>query len=524
MDEASLSTKDRIITVKSSITGIGCVLKSHYLRYKIAYKIIPSILDRQYIFLNELQADPQCDLKEYINKEFFAEVWLSLVDYTKGNARAEKVIEYRNYISRHLPSYLNITNYQRFRLNMRFGQHLRQSINVLLNVKQRMAEMKQALLEQGVDPKIIEGLIFQDVTQTAKNFKMAISTRPTNMSLLPQNPQVEINAYNALRPVLDSYGTSYSFKKRSIYYDAKAQPENHFMAFVQLARLFETLGLPPFRCFSLRRSWSPGYVQIDSKILCQNILDIRWSNNIDKLNYWKQVVDLNAKHFKAQEENKLLRFRGTIQTDGVGVTVLKKRIDRQSSYTSTIKEADEKFKYISDLSAQEHKAVNGRCVAIDPGRRDLLFCVDEKYTVETPIKFRYTKQDQDKTRKSKKYYCNILQAMKSNNPAVFQAENALAENQSSSLEMEGYRRFLERLGQNYAVLDNLYGYTTTSSQNPQFMLRKLRLAAYFNKQRVDMQLINFLKQKFGKDAIFVLGNWSAPNARYHEPIRGIGLR
>ncbi|KAI7897312.1 uncharacterized protein EV154DRAFT_392771, partial [Mucor mucedo] len=63
----------------------------------------------KYIFLNELQADPQCDLKEYINKEFFAEVWLSLVDYTKGNARAEKVIKYRNYISRYLPSYLNIT-------------------------------------------------------------------------------------------------------------------------------------------------------------------------------------------------------------------------------------------------------------------------------------------------------------------------------------------------------------------------------------------------------------------------------
>ncbi|KAI7883370.1 uncharacterized protein EV154DRAFT_545503 [Mucor mucedo] len=377
---------------------------------------------------------------------------------------------------------------------MRFGQHLRQSINFLLNVKQRKAEMKQALLEQGVDPKIIEGLIFQDVTQTAKNFKMAISTRPTNMTLLPQNSQVEINAYNALRPVLDSYG-------KSIYYDAKAQPENHFMAFVQLAPLFETLGLSPFRCFPLRRSWSPGYVQIDN---------IRWSNNIDKLEYWKQV-------------NKLLRFRGTIQTDGVGITVLKKRIDRQSSYTSTIKEADEKFKYISDLSTQEHKAVNGRCVAIDPGRRDLLFCVDEKSTVETPIKFRYTKQDQDKTRKSKKYR-NILQEMKSNNPAVYQAENALAENQSSSLEMEAYRCFLERLGQNYAVLDDLYGYTTTSSQNPQFMLRKLRLAAYFNKQRVDMQLINSLKQKFGKDAIFVLGNWSAPNARYHEPIRDIGLR
>ncbi|KAI7888362.1 uncharacterized protein EV154DRAFT_394621, partial [Mucor mucedo] len=100
---------------------------------------------------------------------------------------------------------------------------------------------------------------------------------------------------------------------------------------------------------------------------------------------------------------------------------------------------------------------------------------------------------------------------------VYQVENVLAENPSSSLEIEGYRCFLERLGQNYAFLDNFYGYTTTSSQNPQFMLRKLRLAACFNKQSADMQLINSLKQKFGQDAIFVLGNWSAPNALYHEP-------
>ncbi|KAI7879204.1 uncharacterized protein EV154DRAFT_568744 [Mucor mucedo] len=275
---------------------------------------------------------------------------------------------------------------------------------------------------------------------------MAINTRPTSMNLLPQNSRVETNECNALRPVLNSY----SFKKHSIYYDAKAQSKSHFMAFVHLARLFETLGLSSFRCFSLRRSWSPGYVQSI------------------------QVVDLNANPFKAQEENKLLRFCGIIQTDRAG-----------------------RFK------TQEHQDVNGRCVAIDLGRRDLLFCVDEKATVEIPSNFGHTKQDQDRTRISKKY-SNILQVICSNNPTVYQAENVLAENQNSSL--------------------NYYGYTTTFSQNPQLMLRKLRLAAYFNKQRADMQLINSLKQKFGKDAIFVLGSWSAPNALYHEPIRDMRLR
>ncbi|KAG1195634.1 hypothetical protein G6F70_008088 [Rhizopus microsporus] len=28
----------------------------------------------------------------------------------------------------------------------------------------------------------------------------------------------------------------------------------------------------------------------------------------------------------------------------------------------------------------------------------------------------------------------------------------------------------------------------------------------------------------GEDAVFVMGNWPAPHARYHEPIRGLGFR
>ncbi|ORE08175.1 hypothetical protein BCV72DRAFT_324652, partial [Rhizopus microsporus var. microsporus] len=53
---------------------------------------------------------------------------------------------------------------------------------------------------------------------------------------------------------------------------------------------------------------------------------------------------------------------------------------------------------------------------------------------------------------------------------------------------------------------------------------KIRLSAYFNKQRADQKLIQGLRVKFEEDAVFVMGNWSAPHARYHELIRGLGFR
>ncbi|KAJ2125315.1 hypothetical protein IW147_000961, partial [Coemansia sp. RSA 720] len=54
--------------------------------------------------------------------------------------------------------------------------------------------------------------------------------------------------------------------------------------------------------------------------------------------------------------------------------------------------------------------------------------------------------------------------------------------------------------------------------------RKLRLSTYINRQRADQKLVSRLRKKFSPNAIFVMGNWSAPMARYHEPIRGKGWR
>jgi hypothetical protein len=95
------------------------------------------------------------------------------------------------------------------------------------------------------------------------------------------------------------------------------------MAFYQLAHLFEALRLPIFNYFPLRRTLTSGYTTIDSKILCQNILERRWTNGINKMNLWAKIINMNSAALKPQELG-VLRFCGTIQTDGVCIIVLKK--------------------------------------------------------------------------------------------------------------------------------------------------------------------------------------------------------
>ena len=355
---SSLAPGDRILAVKSSVDGIGWndlhreTLESFVERVHTTTMHAYSF--SKFIFLRELQ-DMNFRIQEYINKDFFKEVWLSLVNYSRGRARARLIIEYRELINRHLVDYLAITNYQRpdfvyaqqsaiiegtkiytayaNNVHLRFGQHLRRAVNALLNIRQRIVDLRRVLSARGMNDDEIKHRIRQDIILPAQTFKQAISQQPIDMEQVPQEP-IYTRALHTLQPVFDAYDRGYNFGQQGLYYDVKRNPVNHFKAFYQLSRLFEHLGLPVFNCFPLRRSWSPCYVIIDSKTLCQNILGIRWSNAVDRLDYWARVVNLDSKALKPQEGGQL-RFRGTIQTDGVGVTVFKKRFDRQTRYTAT---------------------------------------------------------------------------------------------------------------------------------------------------------------------------------------------
>ncbi|ORE03443.1 hypothetical protein BCV72DRAFT_213227, partial [Rhizopus microsporus var. microsporus] len=124
--------------------------------------------------------------------------------------------------------------------------------------------------------------------------------------------------------------------------------------------------------------------------------------------------------------------------------------------------------------------------------------------------------------KTKKYR-RILQGLKAQDPAAVQAEQALSQQPSSTMFVEDLGRFLQAISEHSAVLSRFYGHTITSHDNGYPFFRKIRLSAYFNKQRADRKLIQDLRAKFGEDAVFMMGNWSAPHGRYHEPICDLGF-
>ncbi|CEG79453.1 hypothetical protein RMATCC62417_13918 [Rhizopus microsporus] len=52
----------------------------------------------------------------------------------------------------------------------------------------------------------------------------------------------------------------------------------------------------------------------------------------------------------------------------------------------------------------------------------------------------------------------------------------------------------------------------------------MKLPSIINKKQSDTRLAKTLREKFGEVSVLVMGDWSAANTKFHEPIRGKGIR
>ncbi|KAK9712609.1 hypothetical protein K7432_007029 [Basidiobolus ranarum] len=89
-----------------------------------------------------------------------------------------------------------------------------------------------------------------------------------------------------------------------------------------LAKICKDNDMKTFNCFLLRKGFIPSYMTIDTKILNYHILKNKnFTGN--KVDIWGNVVNLKCKALKSQNA-KTMKFEGTIETDGVGMSILKR--------------------------------------------------------------------------------------------------------------------------------------------------------------------------------------------------------
>lgn len=421
----------------------------------------------KFIFIEALEEDDAFDLNSYVNKNFFVEVFLALTDRKeRSGTLKEETARYRDLISQHKAAYFatakynppKVVNAQQIalfectkiqtayynNLTAHFGNRLRMFLNFACNLKKESDRITKKMKEERYDEAAIKQIIKKTVIEPCNAVKLKFSQKE-----IPTDAILTTKRKDELKEILSAYPTDYMFKQSSIFYDIKASPDQHFNAFFQLTKLCQSNDLKSFHCFPLRHAFVPSYMTIDTKIVNYHILK-RKGMTEDKVTIWNHVVYKHKKPLKQKEGNPMV-FQGTIETDGIGVSVIKQNFENSSTrpgqknkrvtaITKKPKDADQddKVKHINDLNKDELKSLGQQCVLIDPNRRDLMYCMNENSTVEKKQVFRFTSC----CRSKRSRHFRILRK-KTKPVQIKHAETALSKTRSFSVVLADFNNYIK---------------------------------------------------------------------------------
>ncbi|KAI9362853.1 hypothetical protein BD770DRAFT_407920 [Pilaira anomala] len=373
--EGSVEQYTSVMTVKSSITGIGwkprylSILKKHV--HDVHIIVTHKYSFTRYIFIQELNLN----LEELSGK---VKAYREMINKYKASYCRDS-----SFTPIKLPSAQQIASYEATKIQTActnaitkdFGNKLRMVVNKLIGLKQRISQLTSDLKKQGYSKE---------------------ETKAKDISRIPKELQDQKAIINCIKDIFSVYPETYKFKKESIYYDAVANPGKHLLAYFKVAEICEANKYKLFQCFPVRKTFIPSYMTIDTVILNNHILKNSQRSKLDKGYIWRKVLNLSSKPFKDQGLNSSMKFRGTIMTDGIGISVIKQNFDTSKGGTSNTKASlveDEELKYIEQISNEELRYTNGKCVFIDPGLRDLIYCMHEDSTVNNKTIYRCLNQN-----------------------------------------------------------------------------------------------------------------------------------
>lgn len=612
----------------------------------------------KYIFIKEVKDDRNFELSSFLNKSFFIEVFLSLVERQvrdgvrsgSGNSSIkETTTTYRNLILKHKEKYCRYSGYVPPKLThakqnadyectkintayinnikAHFGDRLKQVVNIICGKQNKIRELEEKMKAARYTAEAIKGLIKNTVITPCANVKISVSKKQ-----VPSDNFLGEKEKAFIRRILFSYPQDYTFMKDSIYYDVKVNPLNHYKAFIQLEEIIEELSYDKekqtcksFVVYPLRTSFIPAHVTMDTTIMNYHILGAKTYKE-EKSSIWPKIMNMDYKALKKQKTDKSLCFHGMIQTDGVTVSVLKQNFEtgrRQQSRNSKPAD-DDGFTYIESMTKEQLEQTKEKCVLVDPGRRDILYCMKESSTPKNRQCFRFTKNTRSKKSRRFRYLRNQLKP-----DSIKSAEYQLSKFRSNTLDPDKFIEYLEarrdvgtqlkvyysnetydetpdyypepldfvvgRKGDIYygrrllfikrvenarrgvadlhsylrylAMLmsskhlvkrltrqdtDNLSRIISDTTKcldedqlSPEEVntkhrevkqqvhkivskllllpFRRMKFTSKIYYDNCDMTLAKDLKEKFGNDSILIIGDWSAPTQKFHEPTRNKGL-
>ena len=312
-----------------------------------------------------------------------------------------------------------------------------------------------------------------------------------------------------------------TFKKDSIYYDIQCSPMDYFPSMIAMMKRVEEEGFTIQNVFPMRSEVIPKHIRLDTTTLVHLFMTKQQGNKYDYLTegnlkrnedkIWQFFFRTERKCFHKTQYS----FHHMIETDGISCTILFLRKDIVGKRLPNQKKGLSTEQYIDELKDYS-QIKDAKIVAVDPGKCDLLYCVDSD--TKDANEFRYS-QDQRRKELKKKKYTKIqleLKKEKLNGKTILDYETELSSHNKKTLQIEQFKLYIQKKSQTNAILFPFY---------ERFVFRKLRLNSYVNTKKSEQKMIKQFTRLFGQDAIVCFGDFEQKKQmKYKEPTIGRGVR
>ena len=314
-----------------------------------------------------------------------------------------------------------------------------------------------------------------------------------------------------------------TYKKNNIVYDLMCSPFDYFPCMIKMMKQVEKEDHTISNVFPMRNEIIPKHIRLDTTTLVHLLITKKQGNksnyltkgnlkkNEDKI--WKFFFRTERKMF----HKKHYEFHHMIETDGISCSLLLLRKDLIGKKLPIMKKGLSIEIYIDELTDYT-QLQNKKIVAIDPGKCDLIYCVDADN--KEANKFRYS-QDQRRKETKKKKYSKIqleLKKEKINGKTIIEWETELSKLNRKSLTINKFKEYIQKKSEINGILFKFY---------EKYIFRKLRLQSYRNTKRSEQKMINKFKKIFGneKDVIVCFGDYEQKKQmKFKEATKGKGMR
>lgn len=300
---------------------------------------------------------------------------------------------------------------------------------------------------------------------------------------------------------------------KTFYYDVKVHPSKYIQYSFFMNSVLEEQEYKLFQPLSLRNTIVPHYITFDTASLINLFADKGTKGNLLKAikdnqeRVWNTYFNLDKRIF----HQKNYRFNYTMQTDGVGVSLLfvHKQYSGKRNCPTCDTQQEYNFDYIEDLPKEELSELEDKnIIGCDPGKYNLLYMSDGNK------KLRYT-AFQRRTESLSKRNSRIIYNEKVKNN-IIEKETLLSEHNSKTVNYDKFKNYLiEKNKMNETVKDFYH--------NPLF--RKLKWRQFVYTQKSEDKFLNKIEDTFGKNICLAYGDWSRKSQMKHFiPTKGVGLR